>query len=243
MATTWGCNHEKYTRDCYVEKVSENHSKFTVSDKGLVIHPNFPQFGASPDGLINCDCCGCGVLEIKCPYSCIGRCFLEASKDKFFCLEVSDQGNLTLKRKHAYFYQLQLQMKLCNVEHGYFVIWRPDELLILRILRDDMFLNDTMDKATKFFTHAVLPELIAKWYTRVPSNTAQDMQQGSSQTSAENTETERKWCYCNGENYGKMIGCDNKNCSIQWFHVKCLGHKRIPKQSWYCPNCRSEQKK
>ena len=148
-ATTWGCNHKKYARDCYVEKVSENHSKFTVSDKRLVVHPNFPQFGTSPDGFINCDSCGCGVVEIKCPYSCIGRSFLEASKDKSFCLEVSDQGNLTLKRNHAYFDQLQLQMKLCNVEYGDLVLWRPDELLIPRILRDDTFLNDTMDKATK----------------------------------------------------------------------------------------------
>ena len=183
ITTTWGCNHERYAGDCYVE----NHSKFTVVDIGLVVHTNFPQFGASSNGFINCNCFGCGVLEIKCLYSFIGHSFLATSKDNSFCLDVSGQGNLTLKRKHAYFCQLQLQMKLCNVEYGDLVIWTPDELLILRILRDDRFLNDTVNKATKFFTHAILPELIAKWYTRVPSNTAQDMQQDSSQTSAENT--------------------------------------------------------
>ena len=199
VATRWGCDHEKYARDGYVEKNSENHCNLTVSDKGLVVNSNFPHFGASPDGFINCDCCGCGVLEIKCPYSCIGRSFLEAPKDKSFFLEVSDQGSLSLKRKHAYFYQLQLQMKLCNVEYGDFVIWSHKELLILRTTRDDLFLNEAIDKATKFFTYAVLPKVVAKWYTRAPSPNAElpDMQQpeSSQSTNVEDTpETSRKWC-------------------------------------------------
>ena len=109
-----------------------------------------------------------------------------------------------------------------------------------------------MDKASKFFTHAVLPEVVAKWYTRVPSPNTElvpDVQQHDSAQSTSNAdnvdntpETSRKWCYCNEEECGKMIGCDNENCLIQWFHVKCLRLKRIPKQAWYCPDCRSEQK-
>ena len=57
-----------------------------------------------------------------------------------------------MNKKHAYFYQLQLQIKLYNVEYSnLLVIWRPDELLILRIIKDDFFLNKAMDNATKFW--------------------------------------------------------------------------------------------
>jgi len=37
-------------------------------DSGLVVNPQWPFIGACPDGVIECDCCGRGVLEIKCPY-------------------------------------------------------------------------------------------------------------------------------------------------------------------------------
>ena len=42
-------------------------------------------------------------------------------------------------------------MKLCNAEYADFVIWRPMELVILRIAKDEVFLNIAMEKATKFF--------------------------------------------------------------------------------------------
>ena len=76
-ATRWGCEHEKSARDAYVAKVAVNHRNFTVNDRRLVIHPHF---GPSPDGFVKCDCCGCGVIEVKCPFSCRDRSFLEASK-------------------------------------------------------------------------------------------------------------------------------------------------------------------
>ena len=41
-----------------------------------------------------------------------------------FCLEISEHGQYCLKRKHAYFHQIQLQMKLCEVNYGDFIIWR-----------------------------------------------------------------------------------------------------------------------
>lgn len=33
------------------------------------IKPSFPHLGASPEGIVQCECCGNGVLEIKCPYN------------------------------------------------------------------------------------------------------------------------------------------------------------------------------
>ena len=62
-ATSWGCQHEKDALDKY-EKESQ-HDKFHVSPSGLFISEEHPHFGASPDGMVNCSCCGPGICEVK----------------------------------------------------------------------------------------------------------------------------------------------------------------------------------
>lgn len=73
----WGCNHEKKARDYYVKIMTEHHESFTVADSGLLINPKWPHLGASPDGVVLCDCCGEGLCEVKVWYikstSCINR--------------------------------------------------------------------------------------------------------------------------------------------------------------------------
>ena len=165
VATRWGCVHESAARDTYLARMVKNHLNFTIHDCGLVIHPQYPHLGASPDGFVKCYCCTCGVLEIKCPFSCKDRSFLQSTGDHTFCLETTD-GNFVLKREHAYFYQVQLQMELCGVNYCDFVIWRASELVINK---DEAFLIKVIDKATTFFKYGVLPELIAKWYTQKSS--------------------------------------------------------------------------
>ena len=110
-ATRWGCEHEKTARDAYFTSIAADHSDLTVSDSGLVIHPQYPHLGASPDGLVNCSCCGSGVIEVKCPFSCVDRSFLESTNDSRFCLEHVHDGCFALKTDHTYYYQIQLQMK------------------------------------------------------------------------------------------------------------------------------------
>ena len=58
QATKWWCEHEKTARNAYIAKSSNRHSNMSVSDVRLIIHPHFPHYGASPDGLVKCDCCG-----------------------------------------------------------------------------------------------------------------------------------------------------------------------------------------
>jgi len=48
------------------------------------------------------------------------------------------------------------------------------------------------------------------------------------------------FCYCKGPEIGEMVACDNRDCTIEWFHLKCLKITldSIPKGKWYCPDCR-----
>lgn len=45
--------------------MTEHHESFTVADSGLLINPKWPHLGASPDGVVLCDCCGEGLCEVK----------------------------------------------------------------------------------------------------------------------------------------------------------------------------------
>ena len=49
------------------------HENFVVIQCGLILDPEFPFIGATPDGLVDCKCCNTGVLEIKCSFSCKQR--------------------------------------------------------------------------------------------------------------------------------------------------------------------------
>ena len=85
-ATTWGCEHEDDARVHYISVMEKNHAGFSVSSSGLVVDATYPFFGASPDGIIKCNCCCVGVLEVKCPFRCRDKSFLEVSKESTFFL-------------------------------------------------------------------------------------------------------------------------------------------------------------
>ena len=91
-----------------MKKVKEEHTDLTVHDSGLLINPNWPFIGASPDGVVSCACCGKGTLEIKCPYCHRVESLASAASDGKFCLQASSDGkhhHLT----HSHFYQVQTQ--------------------------------------------------------------------------------------------------------------------------------------
>ncbi|KAM8923765.1 inhibitor of growth protein 4 isoform 3-T3 [Pelodytes ibericus] len=54
---------------------------------------------------------------------------------------------------------------------------------------------------------------------------------------------EPTYCLCHQVSYGEMIGCDNPDCSIEWFHFACVGLATKPRGKWFCPRCSQERKK
>ncbi|KAM6304465.1 inhibitor of growth protein 3 isoform 2-T2 [Podargus strigoides] len=43
---------------------------------------------------------------------------------------------------------------------------------------------------------------------------------------------EPRYCICNQVSYGEMVGCDNQDCPIEWFHYGCVGLTEAPKGKW-----------
>ena len=143
--TEWGCKHEKQAQEKYEKVTKPSHNNLQISENGLFINPQWPFIGASPDGIITCECCTKGVLEIKCPY-----CHREesiksaAANSSNFCL-VEQENSLYLDHSHAYFYQVQTQLFVCDVEYCDFCVCTfasdQDEstLHIERIYKDETF--------------------------------------------------------------------------------------------------------
>lgn len=48
---------------------------------------------------------------------------------------------------------------------------------------------------------------------------------------------EPTYCLCQQVSFGEMIGCDNEECPIEWFHFQCVNLTSKPKGKWYCPQC------
>lgn len=146
----WGCKHESLARKLYEEIQKTKHIDFAVADAGLKISNERCYFGATADGLTSCSCCGKGCIEIKCP-SCINlKKEIEVSSKKV-CLETVSGGQTTLKKDHAFYYQIQAQMYCLHVEHGDFVLWQPNQIFIQRIAIDIHLLNVELPKVDKLF--------------------------------------------------------------------------------------------
>ena len=94
-ATSFGCQHEEDARNAFLSKKRKDHTNLTLDQCGFFICPHHPHIGASPDGIILCDCCGKGCLEVKCPY-CLRS---EVTTAKASCLEETVDGKLQLKRQ------------------------------------------------------------------------------------------------------------------------------------------------
>lgn len=64
-ATEWGCQHEKIAIKKYQECCRDVHIHHDVCVSGFFINEINPFLGASPDALVECDCCGKGICEVK----------------------------------------------------------------------------------------------------------------------------------------------------------------------------------
>ena len=77
-ATQWGCCHEKKALKVYTNVEGSSHDNFKVTECGFFIRLDFPYLGSSPDAIVECDCCGKGCVEIKCPYCIRDQCIVRS---------------------------------------------------------------------------------------------------------------------------------------------------------------------
>lgn len=147
----------------------EGHTNFRFERSGLVIRPEFPYFGGSPDQLFYCDCCKLVVVEAKCPFKCIKLSEEEGitsllTRRTPYIVRMED-GSLVMNPKHEYYYQIQMQIFLCKASYGIFVIWAPKFCIRLKIEPNVSFWKVMSQKAGLFFENVIAPEICANFFT------------------------------------------------------------------------------
>ena len=132
---------------CNVRK----HVNFECTSIGLVIDNEYACLGASPDATFHCSCCNFGALESSVhipwgtPYS--HKSFM--IKKGFYITYKS--GIYTLNKKHQHFTQVQLEMRVTETNVCNFVVWTPDNTLVLNI------------KGNKEFQDKLCTNLLKNW--------------------------------------------------------------------------------
>ncbi|XP_074480445.1 uncharacterized protein LOC141761099 [Sebastes fasciatus] len=235
----WGIEHERKVVEEYTKMMEKFHTNLTVKKAGLVINPQYPWLGASPDGILTCDCHEMGVLEVKAPSSLQNSTLMEKCKeDSMFCLQ-EVEGKLSLKRDHQYFCQVQTQIHLTQASYCDFAVWGPGkegkgEIHIERILPDTDFFDTMCEKVHIFVQKCVIPELVAKVFTAPVLPTSHDTSKPS----------ESKGCYCGLpvlQNEDRLE-CKSGICKRQYIHRSCLkldtSHSKM--SSWKCSDCKRE---
>jgi len=228
VATDWGLEHEEDAREVYKLAMKDHHN-LEVRESGLVLNPKFTFLGVSPDGIVECTCCGTGCLEIKCPWKFKDYSIEEMVDEKGSYLQRDDDDEITLSKKHSYYYQVQAQMLITGYNFCDFFVKLNDDAICIRIEKDQKVLDEILEKSSNFVLKGVLPELLAKFYTE-PVILIKDSISAGSESSK---------CYCKlNKDEDAVIECANKNCTILSYHVKCVKMKKIPSGKWYCPECR-----
>ena len=140
-ATDYKSKDEKVARDILSEYLSNIHENISVRYSGLFRSDVYLYLGASLDRILECYCCETiFVIEIKFPIKVTKMPLTElATSDESFCMEyVNDE--YILKKDHAYYYQVQLQMFLTQANACYFFVYSIEASLCQTILFDEVFL-------------------------------------------------------------------------------------------------------
>ncbi|CAL9686377.1 unnamed protein product [Knipowitschia caucasica] len=251
-ATDYGLKHEGIALSAYTEKMCQQHENFFVKKCGLFLNGRYSHVGATPDGIVQCDCCGVGLVEVKCPYT--------AKEKGLSSVDYIKEGHLI--DKHKYKYQIQTQLTVTQKAYCDFVVWSPTGMFIQRIEPDQALEEEILKKSEDFFLSVVLPEMTGSLLTRErlhkqQSNTlfnnsaspdgipviSTAPQQTRSQSAAEDGSTtcSALRCVCGerSETYmSNTVKCANEKCQYGFLHFKCVGIKRNPKPPYYCPTCR-----
>ena len=132
-AMAWGVETEDEARDYYRFVTG-----FDVKEAGLIIHPDYPDFGTSVDGLV----LDSGVLEIKCPNTL-------THMDSFF-------GEM--QQEKEYKCQIQWHLFVTGREWCDFVSFDPrfskDPFYCNRIYRDNELIQELCDRAIEVMAKA-----------------------------------------------------------------------------------------
>ena len=156
-AMSWGTMKEAVAMDDYIKCFKLSHSMVSVNTQpGLYVHPIHNYIRASPDAVINCQCHGDRLVEIKCPYS-IRNEDLNTTQLKY--VRFLNSTYQLVDETRGYFDQVQTQMAVCEIDCCDFVVWSKKGHIIAPVQQSVSWLDKSLPLLVSFFEEFVVPEI------------------------------------------------------------------------------------
>lgn len=153
--TNHGLKYEPIVLEQHQKYMMSIHRPVQIFKSGLVISPDSPYLGASPDAKgIDPGCSNpFGLSEVKCPETKYLVTPLDACSDNSFFLEEVN-GMPKLKRNHKYYAQVQGLMGVTGAKWCDFVVYTSKGMSIERIPFDVQFWNGLSETfKSHYFKH------------------------------------------------------------------------------------------
>ena len=143
----WGVDHEGAAYQQY----ELQHKSHQVVHSGLWIDTERGWLASSPDGFIYNQNELVRILEMKCSYSARDMTPVQAAEKlpSFFCKVVN--GNLSLKKNHNYYFQVQGQLVITHAKWCDFCVYTPHGFSVERITFDKSFWKSVVHKLDDLF--------------------------------------------------------------------------------------------
>uniref|UniRef100_A0A8C6SKJ6 SWIM-type domain-containing protein n=1 Tax=Neogobius melanostomus TaxID=47308 RepID=A0A8C6SKJ6_9GOBI len=157
-AIKYGHIKEPVARQNYIRHMhSLGHKTLDVKTTGLHVMKSHIFIAASPDGLVTCQCCSPGILEIKCPMSLAYSTPYETPP---IYLNKDENGQFSLKKSHNYYTQVQVQLMATECNWCDFFIYTPNGFHCERIFPDVALQKEILKAAQVAFQCVIRPELL-----------------------------------------------------------------------------------
>lgn len=234
----YGNLHEPDALKDYVQGMESKGHRLTVTKSGLVVTSDLGVLGASPDGLIKCDCCGDGVLEIKCP---------PTLKDKVPGPDnIGFFKNGTLNTRHKYYGQLLTNMALTGRSWCDLAVWSPMGMHVERIQFDLEAWDGMKKQVLKFYINHYGPNVLFGAIDLEPKGKGKGKGQKQKASKKSNPRSFPKCPQCDGEctSNPNSFGDQSMKCEAcgKYYHFACADFVTaddVPLYEWVCAACRS----
>ena len=143
-------------------------------------------------------------------------------------LHKNAEEKLQLMSNPSYYCQVQTQLLVTAFKFCDFFVWTDKDTFLETICVDTEIEADILSKTKSRFCYVLLPELIGKCFTN----------------STNSDKSQDKWYISKmSEDEDGLIMCESKTCKIQWFQIKYMRIKKIPKGKWFFIKCKTKKKK
>ena len=220
--TRFRTNAEPLAREYYKNTQKLHHKNLIVKQCGFLVKQTHPHLGASSDGIVSCTHHNDRVLEIRCPHNFQNE-LKQWRNDKKFHLN----PNGSFKENHPYYFQIQLEMLIQNLNGCHFLIFckqKPNGSILHFVTRDNNLQENMLEKFEQYFHKIRLPEIVTR------------------KLDISNENDRKAYCFCRRTNFGNTIACDCSTCSCEWFHYGCIDITRASKGRCFYGYCWKKQK-